>query len=89
VDEDDEGDVLLAFFVKCEQCGTTVLASAGESVKTCVFPPKERKELQRLAKKHGAAPILADKRERGVIAYSFLGQNGIRPFEPQGIGEYG
>ena len=54
-----------------------------------VLSLKERKKLQRLAKKHGAAPILADKRERGVIAYIFLGQNGIRPFEPEGIGEYG
>jgi len=53
------------------------------------FPPKERRELMRLAEKHGAAAILADKRERGFIAYTFLGRYGDRPFEPEGIGEYG
>ena len=64
-----------ALYVQCKKDG--------------VLPTAERKELMRLAEKHGASAILADKRERGFIAYTFLGRNGDRPFEPEGIGEYG
>jgi len=34
MDEDEGGSSIFAFFVKCEECGVTVLSS-GEDVKSC------------------------------------------------------
>lgn len=53
------------------------------------FPPKERRELMRLAKKHGAAPILAVKPARGdPIRYWLIDRKGeSRAFEPVGLWE--
>ena len=62
-----------------------------QAKKTGVFPPKERKKLVRLAQRHNAIPMLAEKRSvlfgkrrRGVIFYHLLTIDGEKgeQFEP-------